>query len=140
MNIKIRLLEDADLAAADAMLKAAYQRPAGFERALRLYRQIEPAGFWVATDGPEIVGSVGSVNYGQVAYIGLMGVHPDAQRREIGRRLLTKALESIDRRGCPVTLLDATDVGAQLYLTMGFVDDALALVFERENRAPVAGP
>ena len=80
-----------------------------------------------------LVGTVGAVNYGALAYVGLMAVDPMRQGRGIGRLLVERLLHWLDQQGCPVVLLDATDQGARLYETVGFVDDATAYVYERQD-------
>ena len=102
---------------------------------LRLHRLIEPEGFWVADDAGQIVGTVGAVDYGRLAYIALMTVEPGRQSQGLGRRLMEHALAWLGQRGCHVVLLDATEKGARLYQTMGFVDDAFAYEFVREQVA-----
>ena len=136
MHISIRPLEDADIPAADAVIRSAFDRPTSFEPMLTLHRAIEPEGFWVAVDGSRIVGTVGAVDYGRVAYIALMTVLPELQAQGLGRRLMNHALAWLNARGCRVVLLDATAKGAALYETMGFVDDSSAYDYARPAEAP----
>ncbi len=135
MSAAIRPLADDDIAAAAAVIGAAFERPVDFQPMLRLHRLIEPEGFWVADDAGQIVGTVGAVDYGRLAYIALMTVEPGRQSQGLGRRLMEHALAWLGQRGCHVVLLDATEKGARLYQTMGFVDDAFAYEFVREQVA-----
>ena len=130
MSIVVRLVTEPDLAAADRVLRAAFDRPASFLPHMRLHRTIQPDLFFVAEEAGELVGTVGAVDYGAVAYIGLMAVDPALQRRGIARRLVEHLLAQLDARKCERILLDATDSGAPLYESFGFVDDARARVFE----------
>jgi predicted N-acetyltransferase YhbS len=138
MDVSIRLADEADLVAADRMFCAAYERTASVLAHLRLHRQIEPAMFWVAEDDGRIVGTAGGIDYGAIAYVGMMAVDPAWQRRGIARRLLAEVLRAIDARGCQTVLLDATEKGAPLYATFGFVDDGTARVFEYEAQGAEA--
>ena len=44
MHVSIRPLEDADIPAADAVIRSAFDRPTSFEPMLTLHRAIEPGG------------------------------------------------------------------------------------------------
>lgn len=136
MAVQIRVMEEADIDEADRMLCLAFGRT-GFLSQIHLHRSFEPESVWVAHDAGRIVGSVSAVMFDRLAYIGLMAVDPQFQRRGIARALMDHALAAIDGRGCPLTLLDATDEGAPLYESLGFVDDATAYVYERQARGPV---
>jgi hypothetical protein len=74
----------------------------------------------------------GAIDYGTFAYIGLVGVLQDTQRRGIGRAIMAKLLALIDARGGRTSLLDATDAGAALYRKMGSVDDDTVRLFHGE--------
>jgi len=131
MSIEIRLLKESEVPEADGVLRSAFARTLSFEPVLRLHLELEPQGFWVAEDNGKIVGTVGCIDYGQCAYVGMMSVDPDTQSRGLGRRLMTHLLEWVAARSCPIVLLDATDRGALLYQQLGFVDDSTAYVFEQ---------
>jgi ribosomal protein S18 acetylase RimI-like enzyme len=100
---------------------------------MNLHRRLAGSLLWVAEEAGEIVGTIGAVDYGGVAYIGLMAVDPARQRQGIARLLVERLLQSLDARGCPIALLDATDKGAPLYAQFGFVDDSQARVFELDT-------
>ncbi len=127
----VRSMRESDLDAVDVVLRAAFGRPSGFLEHARLTRRLQPDGVFVAERDGAIVGTVGAVDYGSLAYVGLMGVAPAEQSRGIGRLLMQHLLAWVDGRGCPVVLLDATERGALLYESLGFVDDALAYVYVR---------
>lgn len=138
--ITIRRIEEPDFAQADAVLRAAFEQPYSFLPNLHVGRAIEPDGLLLAEDCGTIVGTVGAVNYGALAYVGFMSVKPSHQRRGIGRLLMKRLLDWLDACGCPIVLLDATPKGAALYESLGFVDDHEAFVFERERHVkPSAG-
>jgi predicted N-acetyltransferase YhbS len=121
MALAIRTIADRDLEAADVVLRAAFGGPPSVER-LQRYRHLEPEGWFLAEDGGRIVGTVGAIGYGAFAYLGLMAVHPEAQRRGIGKALLEHALAWLDGRGVACAILDATESGAPLYRSLGFVE------------------
>jgi GNAT superfamily N-acetyltransferase len=134
MTISIRNLTEADLDAADVVLEAAYG-PSGGRRKVRLrrYLRLQPDGWLLALLDGVAVGTVGAIDYGPFAYIGLMAVHPSAQRRGIGLMLMQQLLAWLDARGCPFSLLDATEMGAPLYAKLGFVEDEKTFMFHRDD-------
>ena len=137
MSIEIRPLQESEVPEADGVLRSAFARTLSFEPVLRLHLEIEPEGFWVAKDHGRIVGTVGCVDYGQCAYIGMMSVDPSSQSLGLGRRLMDHLLNWLAKRGSPAALLDATDRGALLYKQLGFIDDSTAYVYERTSSAPL---
>jgi predicted N-acetyltransferase YhbS len=137
MSITIRPLVEADLPVADRILQAAFGRAHSYIGMLRLNGAAQPGNQLVAVRAGQVVGTVGAVDFGQFAYIALMGVDPALQGRGIARQLMEHVLARLDDRGCPIVLLDATDVGAVLYEKLGFVDDSSAYEFEGDD--PVAG-
>jgi GNAT superfamily N-acetyltransferase len=122
MQISIQPLTQTNLIAADAVLQAAYQSASQQERLTR-YLQLQPDGWIVAYLEERLVGLVGAILYDNFAYLGSMGVHPDAQRRGVGGALMHHILAWLDQQHCPTILLDATTDGAALYTHFGFVTD-----------------
>jgi predicted N-acetyltransferase YhbS len=131
MSITVRPARLADFEQADQVLQAAFRRTHSFVPMLRLHLAMEPEGIWVATRDAEIVGTASCVDYGKIAYVGLMSVRPDCQGAGIARRLMARVLDWIRARGCGCALLDATDLGVGLYERLGFVDDATAYAYLR---------
>lgn len=101
---------------------------------LRRYRSLDPTTWLLALDDGEPVGLGGAIDYGTFAYIGLVGVLQDIQRRGIGHAIMARLLALIDARGGRTSLLDAMDTGAALYRKMGFVDDDTVRLFHGEAR------
>jgi GNAT superfamily N-acetyltransferase len=129
-------LTTTDAEAADRILMAAFGTTETRVADILRYLSIQPDGWFLALQGDMPVGAVGAMNYGLFAYIGLMAVHPNAQSRGIGRALMQHVLAWLDDRRVPMALLDATEMGYPLYASLGFVEEDLAYVFQRESDAP----
>jgi predicted N-acetyltransferase YhbS len=127
-SVSIHTLTASELEAAERIVQAAFRTSEGRLRDLRRYLALQPDGWLLARVAGNPVGLVGITDYGSFAYVGLMAVHPAAQRRGVGSALMRRALEHTRQRGMPTVLLDATDAGAPLYAKFGFVaDDAVGL-------------
>jgi GNAT superfamily N-acetyltransferase len=135
MTISIRALADADLEAADAILKLAFRSSVSRLRDLELYRRIQPDGWFLAARHEHPIGMVGATNYGALAHVGLMAVHPAAQRQGVGLALMQFLLAELDRRQVPLVLLDASEAGRPLYDKLGFVAHDETYVFQRHSGA-----
>jgi predicted N-acetyltransferase YhbS len=136
----VRGLTAADVEAADVVLKAAYGGPDSRAAILRRFLALDAGGWRVAIDGTTLVGCVGAVDYGGFAYVGMMAVRPDAQRRGIGRALMQDVLAWIARRGTATVLLDATPAGAPLYASLGFESEDDACFYTRVAGAGPTAP
>jgi GNAT superfamily N-acetyltransferase len=118
--LSVRALTIHDLDLADEIVVAAYNASCSRKDMLRYYLRLQPDGWiLVLLDGVP-VGLGGLIDYGTFAYLGMMSVHPTAQRKGIGKTLMEHLLAWSDARGCPTVLLDATNAGAQLYKQYGF--------------------
>lgn len=136
--LNIRRLSADDIASAAAILDAAFN-PSDWQAGLRRTMRLQPEGMFLAERAGRALGLVTAVDYGPFAYVGMMGVHPAAQRQGVALALMGELLGWLDRRGCPLAALDATEAGAPLYERLGFVDagrSALAMA----DVAPAAGP
>ncbi len=136
MPVTIRLLCDADLESADRILKAAFGGLESRIQDLRFYREIQPDGWFLALQAKTPVGMVGTTNYGAFCYVGLMAVHPNAQRLGIGLALMRHLLKWVDNLGSPFVLLDASQAGEALYKKLGFVAYDQTYVFQRGENMP----
>ncbi len=58
-----------------------------------------------------------------LAWIGMVLVHPEFRRRGIARALMVRALEFLDQKGIGCVKLDATPMGKPLYEQLGFRDE-----------------
>jgi len=122
-KISLRRMIDGDLPAADGL-----RRLARWNQTLGDWRRLlwlEPRGCFVAVENNEVVGTVTTTTYGQtLAWIGMMLVHPEHQRRGIGTQLMRQALDYLRDRGVACLKLDATPVGRPLYEKLGFVPES----------------
>jgi GNAT superfamily N-acetyltransferase len=84
---------------------------------------LQSDGCWVAEFDGEAVGTVTSYRFGQVAWIAMMLVAEAYRGRGIGRALMTRALEDLDRHGVRSVRLDATPLGRPLYESLGFIPE-----------------
>jgi GNAT superfamily N-acetyltransferase len=98
MSVSIRLLGNADLESADAILKSAFRPSGNWIDGLRLCRRIQPDGWFLALPHGSPAGMVGTVNYGPYAYVGLMAVHQEFQRQGIGLSLMQYLLATLPER------------------------------------------
>ncbi len=123
MTFSVHPFQEVDVDAVSAVVMAAYNLPDGRKDTLYRYLALQPDGAFVVKDNASIVGFGAALDYGLFAYIGLMSVHPSAQKRGVGRLLMDTLLFWLERRGCQTVLLDASQAGAPLYLHYGFVED-----------------
>lgn len=140
MKVDITTLRADDLPAADAIAAAAYGRGSRLAE-LRRYLALRPEGWLLAVLDGAPAGIAGVTSYDTFAYIGLMAVHPDFQRRGVARRLMQRLLADLDADGCPAVLLDASAMGEPLYRSLGFVEDDRAVLYaRRDDAAPPSSP
>jgi GNAT superfamily N-acetyltransferase len=95
---------------------------------------LEPKGCFVAEWEGEPVGTVTTTSYGtDLAWIGMMLVHPDHRRKGIGRVLMIAALDYLRNAGVRCIKLDATPLGKKVYDTLGFKDEWTLARWEHAN-------
>jgi GNAT superfamily N-acetyltransferase len=83
-----------------------------------------PSGCFVAEIDERVCGTATTISYqDRFAWIGMVLVDPEFQKRGIGTQLLKKAVEYLDQRGIPTLKLDATPQGQPLYAKLGFVTE-----------------
>ena len=118
-GIKIRALTKADLQFAD-LLRAL----AGWNQTLADWTGLvehDPQGCFVAEWNGQPAGTVTTTTYSaQLAWIGMLLVHPDFRRRGLGRALLERGIEHLHTAGVQCIKLDATPQGLPLYEQIGF--------------------
>ena len=120
--LRLRLMTRADLPFADSVRALAgwNQTFADWERFLAA----EPDGCFVAEWNGAPAGTATTTVYGlELAWIGMVLVHPEYRRRGIGRALLERCVEHLRARGVRCLKLDATPLGKQVYDSLGFKDE-----------------
>ena len=132
MPISIRPLADTDLESAADILTSAFHRSGNWANELRLYREVQPDGYFGAYQEGALVGMVGSIIYSTFAYIGMMGVHQQFQRRGIGLALMQHLLKWLDGKNIPQVQLDASEAGQPMYEKLGFVAHERVFVLQRQ--------
>ena len=81
-------------------------------------------GCFVAEWEDEPVGTVTTTSYGtDLAWIGMMLVHPDHRRKRIGRALMKEALDHLRSKQVRCIKLDATPLGKKVYDQLGFREE-----------------
>lgn len=142
----IREFTDADLDPADELLNLAFHTSVSRVQDLTIYRQVQPDGWFAAEQEGQLVGMVGAIHYGDFAHVGLMAVHPEAQRQGFGMTLMQFILawiEAHSRSGqqAPASWLDASVMGRPLYEKLGFVsyDETGIYVRPLSPAAPLPG-
>lgn len=121
--MKLGPLRSGDLAAALALSaqEGWNQSAADWSRMIRL----EPSGCFTAREGSRLVGTVTTTTYGrEMAWIGMMVVHPDFRRQGIGAALMRLALDHVHGLHIASVKLDATPAGRPLYESLGFSAEA----------------
>ncbi len=92
------------------------------ERDWQLFLQLSPKGCCVAVNEGKIVGTVTTISYKHsFSWTGMVLVDAQNQRQGIGMQLLQEALHIL--RNEETVKLDATPVGREVYLKLGFVDE-----------------
>lgn len=127
MNVSFRLCTEADLAAADDILVAAYQFKGSRKALLRRYLSLQPDGWWLALVDGKPVGFGGAVDYGAFSSAGMFSVYPSWQRRGIGEALTKEILAWGKARACPTMILEAEEQAISLYARQGFVEEGTTL-------------
>ena len=81
----------------------------------------QPEGCFAAVKNNAVIGTVTSTSYGaQLAWIGMMLVHPEHRRQGIGEALIQQCISFLKERSTISIMLDATPAGQPLYEKIGF--------------------
>jgi GNAT superfamily N-acetyltransferase len=121
-SIDLRSMTEADLPFADSVRALAgwNQTPEDWRRFLAM----EPNGCFVAAWEGALAGTATTLVYGpELAWIGMVLVHPAFRRRGIGRALLEHCLTVLQARGIQCIKLDATPLGKTVYDQLGFKEE-----------------
>lgn len=129
-SIEIVRLAQADVTAGGGVLDAAFGRQ-GMAIGLGLALALQPESWFCARRDKRIVALVGAYDYGPVASIGMMAVHPSVQRQGVGANLMAALIAYLEDRGCPVLFLDASAAGQYLYPKLNFIAEGETLRMTR---------
>lgn len=129
---KIRVMQEADF---DFALHLTHGEGWGnirsdFERFLAY----EPEGCFVAEEESGPVGTVTTIAYGPVGWIGCLIVVPEKRGHGTGTALMKQAISYLQMKGVQVIRLDADPPGMPLYRRVGFVEEGRSLRFQGEGR------
>lgn len=135
-EITLRPMEPSDIPFGMRLTDAAgwNQVDADWEMFLRL----RPTGCFVASIDGVDAGTVTTVDYDGVAWIGMVLVDEAMRRRGVGTRSLLTALESL--ADVDVVKLDATPAGQLVYEPHGFVVERELLRWRRTGSAEIVSP
>lgn len=118
-QLQIRPLVEADLPFAQELRTIAGWNQT--DRDWRRYLAYQPAGCFAAEWDGVSVGTVTTTSYGtDLAWIGMMLVHPDYRRRGIATVLMRTAIDYLQGIGVGCIKLDATPDGEPVYARLGF--------------------
>ena len=98
-----------------------------------------PEGCLVSLDNDRPAGFITAIRYAKSAWIGNLLVLPEYRCRGIGRGLMQKVLQSLDRSGCETVWLTASADGAHLYGTLGFMQIDTVQRWKGSCEAPFRG-
>jgi GNAT superfamily N-acetyltransferase len=121
-SLHLRVLRPDDLPFADSL-----RALVGWNQTLddwRRFLALEADGCFLAEWDGVPIGTATTLRYAaDVAWIGMVLVHPDYRRRGIGRALLHHCLAWLQDRGVRCLKLDATPAGKPVYDGMDFQDE-----------------
>lgn len=116
-TIRVMTEEDIPLGLQLGEMSGWNQLPADW---LRIY-QYQPDGCFVGMVDGTPVATISTTTYGrELAWIGMMLVHPDYRRRGVATALMRHAVNWLELRGVRCIKLDATPAGATVYEQLGF--------------------
>ncbi len=132
MGLALRTMEVTDLGFAGSLsvLVGWNQTARDWERLLA----VEPEGCFIAEWDGKRAGTATTTCYGtDLAWIGMILVHPDFRRHGIGRSLMGHCLDFLKGRAIRCVKLDATPLGKTLYDQLGFRDEWTLARWEAEK-------
>ncbi len=126
-KIEIRLYRSTDFRAVEHLWQEMFPSSTPYhqpEQSVRLKIADSPDLFFVADAGEGVVGTVLAGWDGHRGWIYSLAVEPRRQRQGIARRLLSRAVEALEERGCPKVGLQVranNQAVVAFYQEMGFV-------------------
>jgi hypothetical protein len=101
---------------------------------------LQPDGAFVAEFDGVPAGTVATCIFGPVAWIAMVLVDAELRGRGLGRALMERALEFLDRSSARTVRLDATPLGQPLYEKLGFLPEYTLTRFEGQAPHAEAAP
>lgn len=129
MTVTVRSFRPGDIDGLARIIAAAYGSP--LSTATRAQLAAAPDDILMAELGGRLAGVVVLANYGELGYVGSMGVDPAVRRRGVARALMEELTRRCARAGVTGLALDATEAGAPLYEQFGFSQTDSTHVYER---------
>ena len=121
-NVHLRNLTERDLTFADSLRSLA-----GWNQTIgdwKRFLSLSPDGCFVAEWNGTPAGTATTICYGQdLAWIGMVLVHPEFRGRGLGRALLKHCLGHLRGQGAGCIKLDATPAGKRIYDQLGFREE-----------------
>ncbi len=102
---------------------------------------LDARGCFGAFIAGQLIGTITTATYaGQLAWIGMVLVHPDYRRRGVATRLMRMALDYSQGAGLTTIKLDATPEGRPVYESLGFAPESVVERWEGTARtSPSSG-
>lgn len=128
MDLTIRTMTAHDVAAGMRLKQRAgwNQVEADWRRLLEL----QPDGCFVAELDGAPIGTVTTCRFGAVGWVAMMLVDEAHRGRGIGRALMVRAIDDLERHGVQSIRLDATPLGRPLYESLGFATESVFVRFD----------
>jgi ribosomal protein S18 acetylase RimI-like enzyme len=133
MNLEFCDLDQSHLAFIDDILMPAYQTPSSRAPDVRRYLSWSPRCWLLLSLDGQPAATGGCVMYEHFAYVGLIAVHPQFQRRGLGQVFVEHLMEETLKRGAQRFLLDASAMGAPLYHKLGYQTIGSVSMFELDT-------
>lgn len=122
MSIEWRLLRSSDVPGAFELSRIAGWNQT--EADWLSYLSLDAEGCMAALIGGELAGTVTSMRYGErLGWIGMLLVHPRHRGRGLGKELILRSIRQLRAKGVRLIKLDATPMGRNVYLPLGFRDE-----------------
>lgn len=130
--IKIRKMQPCDIPFGTNLCRMVNwnQLDADWQRLIDL----EPDGVFIAEEDGLLCGTASAISYGsEMAWIGMVLVHPEFRGRGIAAQLMGACISRLKRKQVRAIKLDATDMGRPVYLKLGFHDEEPVARYMNEN-------
>ncbi len=92
------------------------------EKVFNWYRSLPGTTMYVSMDNGKIIASGMSIPMGETGWIGAICTHMDYRGMGLGRAMTQYTIRKLRSQGAKSILLRASDEGARLYRSMGFIE------------------